>query len=218
MVTISASDNIGIASYIWEGAPIDLSGPELLMTPSGAGSYEVTVRAVDDGGNAAEIRFKIIVLSLDHDSDQDGIPDLVEDENGLDREDASDALEDIDDDGLTNLQEYQNGTKMDDDDSDGDEMPDRWEIMYGLDPVTPSSTNDRDGDGITDLEEYNGGTDPLVEDMHDDDDRNSFLLPLLILSGIILLIVAAVVTFMLLRRSKKVDPVPEEDEQVMSWD
>ncbi|MBN1538540.1 MAG: C1 family peptidase [Candidatus Thermoplasmatota archaeon] len=221
-VTISAADNIGVASYIWEGAPIDVSGPELLMTPSEAGSYEVTVRILDASGNAAEIRFTIIVLPLDHDSDQDGIPDLVEDENGLDREDPTDALEDIDGDGLTNLQEYLNGTKMDDDDTDGDEMPDQWEVMYGLDPLTPSSTNDQDGDGITDLEEYNGGTDPMVKDKPDDEDHDdgtmNFLLPLLILAGIILLIIVAVVIFMLLRRSKKVEPVQEDNEQVMSWD
>ncbi|MBN1389811.1 MAG: hypothetical protein JXA22_04110 [Candidatus Thermoplasmatota archaeon] len=216
-MVVSASDNIGVVSYIWEGAPIEISGPELLMTPSEAGSYKVTVRAVDASGNAAEIQFTVNILPLDHDNDQDGIPDLVEDENGMDREDPSDALEDIDGDGLTNLQEYLNGTKMDDDDSDGDGMPDRWEIMYGLDPVTPSSTNDRDMDGKTDLEEYRRGSDPLVHDMDSDDDLD-LLAPMLILAGIILLIIIMMATYVIIKKTRKGQQTDDGVEEVMTWD
>jgi hypothetical protein len=46
-------------------------------------------------------------------------------------------------------------------DSDGDGMPDWWEIKYGLDPNDPSdAARDADGDGYTNLEEYLNGTDP----------------------------------------------------------
>ncbi|MBU1269923.1 MAG: hypothetical protein KJ583_02500 [Nanoarchaeota archaeon] len=46
-------------------------------------------------------------------------------------------------------------------DSDGDGMPDDWEILYGLDPNDPTDANgDLDGDGFTNLEEYLAGTDP----------------------------------------------------------
>jgi hypothetical protein len=46
-------------------------------------------------------------------------------------------------------------------DSDGDGMPDEWELMFGLDPKNPSDAlKDRDGDGMTNLEEYIAGTDP----------------------------------------------------------
>lgn len=48
-------------------------------------------------------------------------------------------------------------------DSDGDGMPDVWELAHGLDPQSPDpSTLDRDGDGYPDLEEYLNGTDPRV--------------------------------------------------------
>jgi pectate lyase len=48
-------------------------------------------------------------------------------------------------------------------DSDGDGMPDWWEIQYGLDPNDPSdSQGDLNGTGYTNVEEYLNGTDPRV--------------------------------------------------------
>lgn len=48
-------------------------------------------------------------------------------------------------------------------DSDGDGMPDWWEIKYGFDPKDPTDANgDRNGSGYTNIEEYLNGTDPTV--------------------------------------------------------
>ncbi|MDD5223980.1 MAG: hypothetical protein PHE84_08305, partial [bacterium] len=50
-------------------------------------------------------------------------------------------------------------------DTDGDGMPDWWELTYGLDPSNPNDAGlDPDQDGWTNLEEYQNGTDPRVED------------------------------------------------------
>ncbi|MGI5819867.1 MAG: pectate lyase [Armatimonadota bacterium] len=47
------------------------------------------------------------------------------------------------------------------DDSDGDGMPDVWEIEHGLDPHDPTDgPEDLDGDGYTNVEEFLNGTDP----------------------------------------------------------
>lgn len=46
-------------------------------------------------------------------------------------------------------------------DSDGDGMPDTWEVKYGLDPKNANDgALDTDGDGYTNVEEYLNGTDP----------------------------------------------------------
>ena len=48
-------------------------------------------------------------------------------------------------------------------DTDGDSMPDSWEIQYGLNPANPTdATLDSDLDGASNASEYAAGTDPTL--------------------------------------------------------
>jgi RHS repeat-associated protein len=56
-------------------------------------------------------------------------------------------------------------------DSDGDGLPNDWELLYGLNPNDPSDSSDRsdpmndvDHDGLANLEEFHLGTNPLLRD------------------------------------------------------
>ena len=49
-------------------------------------------------------------------------------------------------------------------DSDGDGMPDEWELKHGFNPCDPSdAVRDPDGDGISNLDEFRRGLNPRVK-------------------------------------------------------
>lgn len=95
------------------------------------------------------------------DSDNDGLNDCIELQNGLDPENSSDASEDKDQDGLTNAQELNIGASIHTEDSDYDGMPDGFEFENGLNLFFDDSLADTDEDGFTNIEEYENGTSPL---------------------------------------------------------
>lgn len=60
--------------------------------------------------------------------------------------------------------------KKQDLDSDGDGIPDEWELANGMNPNDPGDIDgDLDGDGYTNREEYEAGTDPQDPASHPDD-------------------------------------------------
>jgi hypothetical protein len=102
--------------------------------------------------------------AINVDTDADGLPDDYETAFGL-----TDPAADADNDGLSNLQEYQLGTRPDYFDTDGDLLPDGWEVEYRLDLLTINSIDsDTDGDGLDLFDEYLNGTDPFTADSDGD--------------------------------------------------
>jgi hypothetical protein len=78
---------------------------------------------------------------------------------------------DIDGDALSNSAELTVGTDPFNSDTDGDGMPDGWELKWvpSLNPLSPTDyNNDSDSDGLTALEEYLQGTNPRNDDTDGD--------------------------------------------------
>ena len=70
--------------------------------------------------------------------------------DGTDPLDPSDGGADWDGDGLTNAEEQSAGTDMTKADSDGDGLPDGWEVRNGLNPNNGGDANsDADNDGLS---------------------------------------------------------------------
>lgn len=68
---------------------------------------------------------------------------------------------DSDGDGLTDLEELLvHGTDPFNPDTDGDGMPDGWEVRHGLNPLVDDADLDDDGDGLGNLREFELGSRP----------------------------------------------------------
>ncbi len=211
-IQAEASDNIGIISYDWDGAPIENIMDLLQGVPLASGTYDVTLTVADKAGNTAETSFTITVLPLDNDKDSDGVPDLIELENGMNPDDATDVNADPDGDGIPSGTEISEGLNPQSTDTDGDSMPDDWERDNGLDPAKFSRDEDTDGDGISDLKEFLQGSDPQSKEKEDSDPNVIYWV--LFVIGVIVFI--GLVVFFLMRMDptkKKEDEVPAEEEK-----
>ena len=67
---------------------------------------------------------------------------------------------DSDGDGLSNLEEFQHDLNPRNSDTDGDAMPDGWELNNGFNPIVPDSVYDADRDEMINWHEYIAGTNP----------------------------------------------------------
>jgi hypothetical protein len=86
------------------------------------------------------------------------------------------AAGDYDRDGIQNLAEHSLGTNPANFDSDGDLLPDGWEVTYAFNPLSSDQDHngqvdyrdDADGDGLDNLGEYNHFTSPILIDTDGD--------------------------------------------------
>jgi Concanavalin A-like lectin/glucanases superfamily/Bacterial TSP3 repeat len=111
-----------------------------------------------------------IAALRNQDADRDGLPDWWETKYGLPATINSRSTSDFDDDELSDIQEFQLGTDPNNFDTDGDTLPDGFEVINGLNPLVGSAspTIDTDNDGVTDFNEWLNGTNPLVVDTDGD--------------------------------------------------
>jgi len=125
-----------------------------------SGNNELRFENVNDFG-AFGIDFKVTITFKEGDpaldTDDDGMPDWWENQNGLNPESSADVGLDPDKDDLTNLQEWEHKTDANSPDTDGDGLKDGEEIGIGTDPTKL----DTDGDGFSDGDELSSESDPL---------------------------------------------------------
>ena len=155
--------------------------------PDQSGALSVSYYHVNDRGEIFGVRtlgsyfftYHPFILKPDQDSDQDGMSNDWERFYGLNPNSHLDANQDADNDGYSNLAEFKlrrdpnvveipsSSTGRTPDlrpgiDTDGDGMPNVWEVRYGLDWEDPADADlDPDRDGFTSLEEFQLSTNPV---------------------------------------------------------
>ena len=176
------NENHALITSVWVNAD-----SSYVYVPEQDGTYYIRIVSWNSDKNYILYNLYTKCVDSDFDADDcdgDGIPNDWESEYGLDPLDPSDRDTDIDEpegDGLSNYQEWENGTDPLKWDTDGDGMPDGWEIQYGLDPTSPDGLDGADGhhddDTISNLLEYQLGSNPNDGDTDGDglsDDMEAF--------------------------------------------
>ena len=160
----------GITSWSWNfGDDSSSTEQNPRHTYNSPGRYTVSLTVTGPEGSDTKSEIDLIWVFLD--SDNDGLPDEVEentctDPNNPDTDDdgISDGVEDDNHNGLVDTDE----TDPCKEDTDGDGMFDGWEISNGLNPLISDATVDVDGDTLSNVGEFTNNTDPNNPDTDGD--------------------------------------------------
>ncbi|MDR1017365.1 MAG: hypothetical protein LBM02_01505 [Lachnospiraceae bacterium] len=143
-------------TYDSNNKQITINKSYLMDLPFGTANFEVIMNQ----GDNPEVTLTVMNST---DTDGDGVPDFVEEDDGTDIDDPTD-FKDRDKDGVPDYVEDEQGTKSDDktdfQDTDEDGVPDYVEKQEGTDPEDKTSVQDTDKDGVPDYVEKQEGTDP----------------------------------------------------------
>lgn len=151
----SDSDNDGIPDYWEELYTLNINDPS------------DATQDIDDDSLSNLEEFIAGTNPLLSDTDNDGLADNIEIDNGLNPT-FDDANLDMDNDGLSNIDEIALGTQLDNPDSDSDGMTDGWESNSNLDPFSNDAALDLDRDGLNNLQEMQNDTQPRNSDSDSD--------------------------------------------------
>ncbi|MHA1907527.1 MAG: M28 family peptidase [Candidatus Thorarchaeota archaeon] len=191
-LTFNLMDNSSLELHSVVLGPSSYDSVLLIQTtPEQFGIHELSIS--NTGSSAVDLE---VVITQDIDIEGNGVPDsedtwyngfntdwdgdlfldYEEEFFGLDRFDADqnnngvpDLNDDFDGDGLSNADEvrvYKTSPFLAD--TDGDTIPDGYEVEVGLNPFTRDGFNDPDSDGLESRYEYQYGTDPFSADSDSD--------------------------------------------------
>gem|GEM_PF-1470556 len=168
------------------GSPYVLIGKMMKSSPSNKNEQKLNASIdrlrIYDGGQGSEQKLSTqnLVDLYYQDADQDGLWDRTE--MALNAGDAfywQDPARDRDKDGLADIDEQTRGTQIANMDTDGDGLPDGWEVTHGYNPLNSGDSGiDADGDGIPNQYERQHGLSLINDDslMDKDNDGLSNLL------------------------------------------
>ncbi|MFO8051306.1 MAG: PKD domain-containing protein [Thermoplasmatota archaeon] len=157
--------------FVWDfgDGTEKVRGEEVTHVYRAEKSFTITVYAVDpSGANSPDATTYISTIEEpeeidpDKDSDGDGMPDIYEVENGLDKDDPNDRIQDPDKDGFSNYEEY----------------------LAGTDPLDPKSHPERD--------------------TTEEDGMDSWIWVLLIIGAVFILAALGFLLFVLMAKPKEV--------------
>jgi hypothetical protein len=121
----------GLYTLVTQASVVEPQGEDETGIPNDEGGYRVLVRATHEKFTREAMGGFAVLAGRD--GDGDGMPDVWEEENGV-----NDPEGDSDGDGLSNAGEYLNGTDPHDPDTDDGGEKDGSEVTHGRDPLDPS--------------------------------------------------------------------------------